>query len=428
MLTFPMPNTLEFGRRIYAIRTVELDVAQDRIADAGGPSAPQQSRIENGSDQPVSREFLLRYAAAAHALRPNKFSGQADSVFEALAAMYNAAADHGDAERSSVISKAARNCGADEIVLGFDLATDEIITARGITIATKRPVEQGNYTDQTDTYLAEAAGQDQSDFVDAAFRIAGRYRGITIVVNDGRIDPAMVSQVWAKVSAGAVQELADRRLDPIGDVTTLAAARKRAIAVGALSPDETQATAWIILLSNAIGRATEKRPIDAYADYADKQQYWDSVLADLDPRVRSELPYVTTLLKRAKPHLEPLIPDRDWSTADWEIELTGVGKSTGWKVDVPVDHQPITPAAGDVWMTGSISASRLAAKILESMNVPNITFEPRGVLWPRLNVNTTAPVGIGETYGWAPSWVGERPHYAFLRNEQTGVWRAAQMY
>lgn len=90
-------------------------------------------------------------------------------------------------------------------------------------------------------------------------------------------------------------------------------------------------------------------------------------------------------------------------------------------------HQPITPQAGDIWMTGSISAGDLAARILASQNFPIITFEPQGLMLPRITVNATASVGIGETYGWAPAWISERP-YAFLRNEQTGVWRAVQMY
>lgn len=427
MLTLPMPNTSEFGRRIYAIRTTDLNVAQDRIAEAGGPSAPQQSRIENGTDQPVSREFLLRYAVAAHAIKPNKFSAQAQSVFEAVAAAHHAATDHGDAERSATITRAARTARADEIVLGIDLATDEIITARGIAVATKRPVELGNYTDQTDAYLAEAAKQDQLDFIDAAFRIAARYRWITIISDDD-LDPAIVAKAWSAAGGGTVQQSADKRLDPIANLATLAAARKRATAVGALAPDDTQSTAWIMLLANAIARITEKRPIDAYADYADTEQYWGSIIAELDPRVRDELPNVQTMLGRAKTYLAPLVPGRDWSTADWGIEITGYGRTTGWKVDVPVDHQPITPQGGDVWMTGSISAGDFVARILESQNFPTATLEPRGPICPRITVNALPPVGGGETYGWAPAWIGEHPHYAFLRNEQTGGWRAAQLY
>lgn len=441
MLTFPMPNTPEFGRRIYDIRTGELGVSQDKVADAGGPSGPQQSRVENGQEHPVSREFLTRYAAAAHTLQPGKFGDQAHSLFEALAAAHHAATDGLDGDRSQAIAQAARTALPGEMVLGVDLATDAIITAAAIGPAIQRAIALpsalsmggavsilGSPSDKTDGYLAGAAKSAEAEFLSSGYRIAARFRGITIT-NDDDVDITELTQKWTAAGGQTVQQSVTKRLDPIADVTTLSAAKKIALAFDAYAPQDLLATAWVILLANALGRRTGRSPIDAYHEYSDSPHYWEDIFNRLDARVRAELPSVRSMLNTAHKYLLPHIPSRSGSAVDWAVELAGSGTSISWNVDVPVDHQPLSPDAGDLWLAESSTVDHIA-RIMNCHNVSVIVFESRkySSSGPWIHVMGTSSPMYGPSYRWAPAQIHDEHPYAFLRDDQAATWHAVQLY
>ncbi|MBU8820309.1 hypothetical protein KL864_30995 [Mycolicibacterium goodii] len=437
MLQFPMPNTSAFGERIRSIRTTVLDTSQDGIAAAGGPSSPQQSRVENGQDQPISLDWLMRYGAAAHELAPGKFSSGSGSLFCAIATAYHAAEDGLDEQRSTALLETSQDVERNEVMLGIDLATDRPIVGRRMSPVVAQRLDMGTYIDRTDTYVARAAKQAEREFVQAAVRIARRFPGVSIV-DDSAIQKKEIVDYWKQSDAGRVEESVTTRLDPIAGVTTLNAAQSIALLLSDLDPSALRSTSWIILLSNAIGRMHGMRPIDAYARFRDAEdcEPWQTILDGLDPRVRTELPDVATMLRESDKALSRWAPRRWADATDWSVEFAEADGAITWKIGTPADAEPLEPHPGDLWIVGASAANKQVAGILRFRAVAGLTIAARATehltLGPYIRSSEMPWIEVTDEsmapeFGWAPAHVPGHS-YALLYNKMTTEWHAAQLF
>lgn len=437
MLQYPLPTTSAFGERIRSIRTTELDTSQDRIAAAGGPSGPQQSRVENGQDQPITLDWLMRYGAAAHELAPGKFSSESGSLFCAIAAAYHAAEDGLDDQRSAALLETSQDVERNEVVIGIDLTTDRPIIGRRMSPIVPQRLDMGTYIDKTNTYVARAAKQAEREFVQAAVRIARRFPGVSLV-DDSAIQKEEIVDYWKQSGACRVEESANTRLDPIADITTLNAAQSIALLLSEFDPSTLRSTSWIILLSNAIGRMKGMRPIDAYARFrnAEDCEPWQTILDGLDPRVRTELPDVATMLRESHKALSRWAPQRWADTTDWSVAFAESDGAITWKIGTPADAEPLEPLAGDLWIVGASTASKQVAGILRSRAVASLTIAARTTdhltLGPHIRSSEMPWVEVTDEsmapeFGWAPAHVPGHS-YALLHNTMTAAWHAAQLF
>lgn len=442
MLIYPMPNNDLFGERIRQLRTEVLNASQDRIAAAGGPSGPQQSRVESGA-MTVSSEWLTRYGTAAHELEPNKFSVQAGSYFHALAAAYNAATDGLDRKRATAIAEAADRADHGVAVFGINLATDELVLGHSLKPAREiagTSIQAEGPPPLTDSYMAATAttgAASTDEFLPTAYRIAGRYRGISLFSEDSQyLHGATVC--WLANRSGTIQYSAARRFDPIADTTTLRTALHLA---GGLAYDTTNnepqqvSTAWIILLANAIsGKHGDLRPIDVYAQHRNNPEPWAHELDHIDQRARKDLPDIQTMLNQAAKYLKPWVHEGN-RLEDWDIRFTpNDAGGIQWTVDIPDEETPLTAQHGDLWLIPSeTQKTRTIENILSvrgtqsiSIRTPTTSTTGPGDTWalPWLTVNN--PTGQYTNYDWAPAGLPSHP-YGLLR-QPNGTWQAAQLF
>jgi hypothetical protein len=285
-------------------------------------------------------------------------------------------------------------------------------------------------------YLVRAAKQAETEFMQAAYRITSRFHGVTLL-NENAVDLAEAATFWKAAGTGTVQESATKRLDPIAGISTLSAALQLAGRLDVIDPDVIRSTAWIILLSNAIAHTMGIRPIDAYVRFRQTPYAgpWESIYSGIDERVRAELPDIPTMLEQARKCLWPWTPEPG-RPRDWAVGFTETDGRIDWKVDVPVDYEPIEPIAGDLWLTTSSTTGEQTAKVLQCQAVPSITLAARttefGGVGPTIHSNDMPWIGVNEggraaTYGWAPAQIGGDA-YALLRNQETWTWCAVQIY
>lgn len=137
MLIGSLTSHAELTKWLKHVRVEVLGVPQGAIASvAGGPSQSQVSRAESDPEFPLTGGLLRQLGSAFHQLSPVKFSVAAPSLVEAKTVAYAAAGLPVDVEARRCALRAARAaaCG-DQLVLGVDLVTDELIwgTSLGLT-------------------------------------------------------------------------------------------------------------------------------------------------------------------------------------------------------------------------------------------------------------------------------------------------------
>lgn len=434
-------------RWLQDVREHVLGASQLAISSVpGAPSQPQVSRAESDPDFPLTQDLLRRLGSAYHALAPNKFSEQAPSLVEAKAAAFAAAEPPvDDRERQDALWVAARANRGNQIVLGIDLATDEIVTGTSLRLAQPMDIIRGQteFTDHTDMYMAQAAGDACAEFDEHVHRIAAWFKGVTIVEDTAPALETMIAY-WTRRAENhqlttSVHRDITKRIDPIAGIRTLPQARAAASELRPRrhadpTPTTTDHVAWILLLANMIGARDGISPIEAWEKYRHDKDLgvWVALFDKLDPSLTTRLPSLLEIIATAKPMLNPWCHESP--TDGWDISWTQDAEGNPiWDVSPPDDRARIVPAAGDLIVT---KPGREELSIIESVlrrqQIPIATIDPAAAVPARdrhlrfcgISLNSVADTA---PYAWAPTGL-KNSSYGLLRNEVTKQWRAAQLF
>lgn len=427
------------------VRKHVLGASQLAISSVeGAPSQSQVSRAESDPDFSLTPDLLRSLGAAYHALAPNQFSDQAPSLVEAKAAAYAAAEPPADdRERQSALWEASLANPGKQILLGVDLATEEMITGTSLRLAQSMDIIRGRteFTDHTDMYMAEAAADACAEFDDHVIRIAVRFNGVTIVEDSAPALDAMIAY-WNRHAENhhlttSVHRDITKRIDPIAGIRTLtqavAAASELAPRRHVKTPTTTDHVAWILLIANMIGAREGISPIEAWEKYRSNStlDVWATLFGQLDSNLTERLPSLSEILATAMPMLNPWCHDSP--TDGWDIGWTQDAEGNPmWNVRPPDDRARITPQAGDLLVSKPGEARTLVESVLRRQQIPSATVEPAADIPARdrhlrfcgIRMNSVADTA---PYAWAPTGL-KNSSYGLLRNETTKQWRAAQLF
>lgn len=432
-------------RWLQDVREHVLGASQLAISSVpGAPSQPQVSRAESDPDFPLTQDLLRRLGSAYHALAPNKFSEQAPSLVEAKAAAFAAAEPPvDDRERQDALWVAARANRGNQIVLGIDLATDEIVTGTSLRLAQPMDIIRGQteFTDHTDMYMAQAAGDACAEFDEHVIRIAAWFKGVTIVEDTAPALDAMIAY-WIRRAENhhlttSVHRDITKRIDPIAGIRTLpqavAAASELVPRRHVKTPTTTDHVAWILLIANMIGAREGISPIEVWEKYRSNStlDVWATLFGQLDSSLTERLPSLSEILATAMPMLNPWCHDSP--TDGWDIGWTQDAEGNPiWDVSPPDDRARITPQAGDLLVSKPGESRTLVESVLRRQQIPSATVEPAADIPARdrhlrfcgISLNSVADTA---PYAWAPTGL-KNSSYGLLRNEVTKQWRAAQLF
>ncbi|WP_131806652.1 hypothetical protein [Mycobacteroides abscessus] len=435
----------QLTRWLLHVRKHVLGASQLAISSVeGAPSQSQVSRAETDPDFLLTPVLLRSLGVAYHALAPNQFSDQAPSLVEAKAAAYAAAEPPADdRERQSALWEASVENPGKQLLLGIDLATQEMITGTSLRLA--QPVEiirgKTEFTDHTDMYMANAAADACAEFDDHVYRIAAWFNGVTIVEDSAPALGAMIAY-WKRRAENhqlttSVHRDISKRIDPIAGIRTLpqavAAASELAPRQHIQTPTTTDHVAWILLIANMIGAREGISPIEAWEKYRSDSSLgvWAKLFDQLDSSLTERLPSLHQILATAKPMLNPWCPDSP--TDGWDIGWTQDAEGNPiWNVSPPDDRARISPAAGDLLVSKPGEDLKVVESVLRRQQIPSATVEPAAAIPARdrhlrlcgIRLNSVADTA---PYAWAPTGL-KNSSYGLLRNEITKQWRAAQLF
>ncbi|GLE59013.1 hypothetical protein NJBCHELONAE_43240 [Mycobacteroides chelonae] len=457
MAIFPFPNHHAFADRIKALRTGELSgrtIGAPALEDAGGPSTSHQSRIENRTTMPITREVISQYDTAWAKLAPEAINA---GFVTALAAAYGAAHqaqqdptaataiidaaltgnpvpaagdDHPTQLRAALIADYAARQAPDFIHIGVDVDTDRPVFAsslgngprrialRAADVESRRvAAEFGDFIPAD--YLPRLAAQSSDQFGKLLVRIARRHPAITLG-SESRLTNAGedLRELWES-AGGSVHRNVEAAIDPIAGINTLTQARKRAkILVQRGGNDDELSLAWMILFANAIAEGAECGALDAYIRYANTGR-WTALKSELPDYVRGGLPHVEHLQGVAATYLRPWASARREPQFESSFQRKDLSAGITWRHEEVKTSYEIPITAGDLWLED------------ESLEVPlDDVLHTLGTFSLRVTGNTLSVTRRADNiepvhYSWYPSGTSDR--FALVHNAETG-WRAIQIY
>lgn len=440
MQNYPITRHQLLTRWFQHIREHVLAASQQAISSVpGGPSQPQVSRAESDPEFPLTQDLLRRLGSAYHHLAPNKFSEHAPSLVEAKAAAYTAAEPPVDDRVRQAELWATSTEPRNHIVLGIDLATGGLITGTSLRLAQPVDIIRGitEFTDQTDTYLAEAAGEAYPEFDQQVYQIAAWFNGVTIVEDS---DPGLGAMIdyWNRRAKdhkrpASVHRDIMKRFDPIAGIQTLlqAVATAREMQGHTDNPTIIDQTAWVLLLANMIGARENISPIEAWELYRGDSSLWSELYKKLDTRLIKRLPHISEMLTTAGPILNRWC--RESPTDGWDVGWTKDADGNPiWDIRPPDDPARIFPARGDLLIAKPGEDHALIESMLQRQQIPTATVESAAAVPGRdrhlrfcgIRMNSVADTA---PFAWAPTGL-RNSSYGLLRNEITKQWRAAQLF
>lgn len=435
MITMDMPsfsNNAVFGERMRQIRDEVVGVSLEAVSGSGGPSASLQSRIENGQALTITEETIKKYETAFAALSKDAFPRDLGIGF--LAALVTAydAADRGQEQidaRTTRINSLTRQEQAPwasrGIFLGLDLGELEVpvfgasisrIMTHGARVVTgEDPAPQGFNLGSLPVRWA----RDIPGFDELLVQLIIRQQSITVAGPSDTAD--RVARLMAAAGRGVHTDV-ESRLDPIAGITSLSAARRRAVALGTpASGSNNLNLAWMLLLANAVGHRYGVGAFTAWSRYHADAAVWRSTIATLPDAVRGGMPDVEEMMGDAKAYLTEWTGSRQDSPK--EVELSFDGDEITWGATDWEMGEPIEPVDGDLWIYGgrvrpNADGEGGVDRVLAEMGIPSVLLRHNGL-------EAGGPQVEAPDYEWCPS--GVRPEFVLLRARQIGVWRAVQV-
>lgn len=386
-------------------------VTQQQIADAGGPSDTTQSWIERGQPQPVTDATINKYRIAFDTLRPHALN---TSYLSALADAHHYH-QGGDTAAEGVERMAKEWTDPDNIYVGVQLGDGHWpVTASTLTCYTSAP---GAF------HLRRSTPADERDFQRLAVHLASIHPSLALLPSSqaGTGELARVADGhWPKgvpiKTFGQVPSRFSRTaIDPIDGLSSLGAARDRAVALGARG-DESVTLGWAILLANMLARYLDGSPIAAWIAHSDNHAIWEEVIGKLPNGLSKHAPDLYSMLRVANDYLRGWADE--YTMAQWNIGLGDSGKDhINW--DATPSHDVVDPTRvhkGELWIYNNQQFPKLP-EVLFSLCANTVS------LYADRIVTTTR--FQPKQYGWLPTGI-ENSKTCLLRNEADGTWQAVR--
>ncbi|MDO3331512.1 hypothetical protein [Mycobacteroides abscessus] len=420
VLTFQ--NSFFFGDFVRYLRDKIVGQPRTVVHANGGPSVSLQNDIETSKDIPITEETLSKYSEAFDILAPGSAFF---SFFEALGAgMFHInSTGHAVNTRRHEIRETLSTWGdRNEIYLGVDIKTGEDVRAHALAYP---PREDALTLARS---LADRRGP--AACITPLLTLALRHPALTLIPqSQEQVTRAAIAAAQDPHHLRTVHTNPERNLDPLAGVTSLQQARQRAQVLGA-DPDSS-ATAWIILLANAIGAERNHSPLLSWIRYQTAPAPWAEQIARWGQPIQAGLPGVEAMLPQATKTLEPwahLYGDSLFDvqfTPHCQKDPTTGTVSTAVKWDVQEVPRPPAPSAGpdDIWIYDSTATSQRLGHVLHDMGVSNIIFadEQYGI------VHSGSGFKPEQVLYWCP--LGPSDDYALIYSAHHNQprWRAVQL-
>ncbi|SLH39310.1 hypothetical protein [Mycobacteroides abscessus] len=434
-------NTAELAAWIKWLRMSILDVSQDDLAAAGGPSRRTQSSIEKGdAGEKISVATATKYGKAIAELSEGQIHA---SVMHAALAAFDTkpgfaklaapASSPALSKRPSRVSAAAPDVpaasGEDPLYLGIDIDSGQPVSIHGLVQPwplRKIEVDQGFSV----------------EFRELIFAMALRHPALTIVEQpmQSLVDSAESLQtIWKTYKPhGRVKFLgttldvdAAVAFDPIAGVDSLAAALRRA-AIFTRAGSDSIAMAWAILKSNEYAsRSTAmKAPIAVWTCLNSGAHGLPIYLepgSTMEDALASNIPDDRECFRASQSHLQ------NWhaqhTLATWKVELIGEERKI-WRT-TPVPEPSAEERAQSLWLYDQ--AFELLPNLLADQGIPAIKFDPfegltlctggehdntTPALWMPTGLNDRHLVFLGPEQGWRPILSPASPQHSSVREER----------
>lgn len=409
-LTFQ--NTAYFGDLIRFLRDDVLNQARTAVNAHGGPSVSLQNDIETGKDIPITEETLGKYSDAFDMLAPgNNFI----SLFEALGAgmlHINGIGTAVHTRRHEITDTLATWYKADQIYLGVDIKTGENVSAHALAYPTEG---------EPNLVRALADRRGSAACITPLLTLALRHPAITLIPqSQQQVTRAALAAVADPTHPGTVHTNPERNFDPLTGVTSLYQARQRAQALGA-DPDSS-ATAWIILIANAIGAERRNTPLLSWIRYRSSTSPWVKQISGLSEPLRAGLPSIENMLSESEKTLAPWA--RLYGDSLWDVEFTAqTDEQIEWSIREVARPPAPVPRPDDIWIYDATATNQCFGHVLHDSGVPNIIFaaDQLGI------VHSGAGFQPEHVLFWCP--LGPADDFALVYNKKSSQprWRAVQL-
>lgn len=363
MPTLAFQNTPYFADLIRYLRENVVKQPRPAISTHGGPSVSLQNDIETGKAISITEETLGKYSDAFDMLAPgNAFISFIDALGTG---MLHIDSDRTVHTRRHEIADALSTWNNDnEIYLGIDIKTGENVSAHALVYPTVAPAHLARA-------LADRRGAAAS--IDPLLKLALRQQALTLIPQSQQ----QITRVATEAAADPAQPRTvhtnpERNFDPLTGITSLQRARQRAQVLGA-DPDKSAATAWIILLANAIGAEHNNTPLLSWIHYRSATAPWVKHTSGFDEPLRAGLPAVSLMLEEAETTLGPWA--RLYGDSLWDVQFTPEPRqAVTWQVQEIARPTAPPPQPEDIWIYDSTATNQRLGHVLHDTGIPNIMF------------------------------------------------------